>query len=199
RPPLRGRALAARRRPQSGPGAAVDAVTPRPRTTLDTSTGYDDGAPGGRRGGDARRRIPASRGTRWREPGLHQRYRLRPSRGCAPGEEVRCSSFTIRRRQRPQTLKADGQMSASTHPPQSGLRAVHTARPCRISRRLSFPRSSARTSGLRAISILTGSVSVVSPSRRDRRWTWVSTGRPGSPMATLRTTFAVLGPPAGRG
>ena len=47
-------------------------------------------------------------------------------------------------------------------------------------------------------SIRTGSVWSVSPSRRARRVTWVSTGRPGSPIATLRTTLAVLRPTPGR-
>ena len=34
----------------------------------------------------------------------------------------------------PQTLKAEGQMSASRHSPQRGRLAMHTARPCSISR-----------------------------------------------------------------
>ena len=42
---------------------------------------------------------------------------------------------------RGQTVNADGQMSASTQASQRGLRATHTARPCRIRRRLSAPRS----------------------------------------------------------
>src|SRR5262245_13092685 len=96
------------------------------------------------------------------------------------------------------TLNADGQTSASTQRSHAGLRALHTARPCRIRRRLSAPRSCALTSGLRSISIFTGSVSVVRPSRRDSRCTWGSTGRPGSSMATLRTTLAVLRPTPGR-
>jgi len=43
-------------------------------------------------------------------------------------------------------------------------------------------------------SIRTGSVSVVIPSRAVNRCTWVSTGNPGRPSATDRTTFAVLRP-----
>src|SRR5918996_143018 len=89
-------------------------------------------------------------------------------------------------------------MSARTQSPQRGLCAVHTRRPCRMSRRLSAPRSSARTIGFNSSSTFTGSVFFVSPSRRDSRSTWVSTGRPGSPMATLRTTLPVLRPTPGR-
>ncbi len=78
-----------------------------------------------------------------------------------------------------------------------GLRAAHTARPWRISRRLSTPRSFAGTIGLSASSAFTGSVSCVRSSRRERRPTWVSTGRPGRSSATLRSTLAVLRPTPG--
>ena len=46
-------------------------------------------------------------------------------------------------------------------------------------------------------STFTGSSCSVSPRRRDSRPTWVSTGRPGRPKATLRTTLAVLRPTPG--
>lgn len=45
-----------------------------------------------------------------------------------------------------------------------------------------------------SLSICTGSCAVVKPRRRVNRVTWVSTGNPGTPYATPRTTFAVLRP-----
>ena len=52
--------------------------------------------------------------------------------------------------------------------------------------------------GLISFSIFTGSVSWVIPRRLTKRLTWVSTGKPGRPSATLRTTLAVFLPTPGR-
>ena len=62
-----------------------------------------------------------------------------------------------------------------------------------------MPRSLAGIMALSTCSTLTGSSSVVSPSRFERRSTWVSTGSPGRPMATLRTTLPVFRPTPGQG
>ena len=51
---------------------------------------------------------------------------------------------------------------------------------------------------LSASSAFTGSVSWVRSRRRDSRPTWVSTGRPGRSIATLRSTLAVLRPTPGQ-
>ena len=59
------------------------------------------------------------------------------------------------------------------------------------------PRSSGATSPFRSSSAFTGSVSVVSFSRRARRPTCVSTGNPGRSNATERTTLPVLRPTPG--
>ncbi len=89
-------------------------------------------------------------------------------------------------------------MSFRMHTSHCGLRALHTRRPCRISRSDSAPRSSGGTMPFRSSSIFTGSVSFVSFSRRTKRVTWVSTGRPGNPNATDRTTLPVLRPTPGK-
>ncbi len=102
-------------------------------------------------------------------------------------------------RQDPRALRAPrrGRTTPMCTPSQRGLRATHTRRPCRIIRRLNRPRSDRGTIGFNSLSTTTGSVEVVSPSSRDSRSTWVSTGRPGRSSATLRTTFAVLRPTPG--
>src|ERR1035441_5655016 len=92
------------------------------------------------------------------------------------------------------SVGADGQKSERTQLSQRGERALQVARPCKISRRLNAPRSEAGIMRLRTVSTRTGSVWSVRPRRSDSRCTWVSTGRPGNPKATLRTTFAVLRP-----
>ena len=63
---------------------------------------------------------------------------------------------------------------------------------------LKSPRSPAGIMGFSSFSTATGSVASVMPRRRERRPTWVSTGRPGRSKATLRTTLAVLRPTPGR-
>ena len=59
-----------------------------------------------------------------------------------------------------------GRCRRRTQPPQFGLRAKQTCRPCRISRSENRPRSSGGTSAFRSSSAFTGSVSVVSLRRR---------------------------------
>ena len=78
-----------------------------------------------------------------------------------------------------------------------GSRAMHTWRPCSMRRSESSPHSSGGTMAPRSCSIFTGSVSFVSLSRRARRVTCVSTGRPGSSNHTERTTLPVLRPTPG--
>jgi hypothetical protein len=100
-------------------------------------------------------------------------------------------------RERPRGACDDGQKSARTHSPQRGRRAMHTRRPCRIRRRLNAPHWAAGSRRQTSVSMRTGSVASVRPSSRVSRVTWVSTGRPGRPKPTLRTTLAVLRPTPG--
>ena len=58
-----------------------------------------------------------------------------------------------------------------------------------------MPRSAGGIMALSSYSIFTGSVCSVSPRRRLNRVTCVSTGKPGSPSATLRTTFPPISLP----
>src|SRR5689334_12762230 len=51
-----------------------------------------------------------------------------------------------------------GQKSCNTQSSQRGRRAMHTRRPCRMSRRLNSPRSAAGIIGFNTYSILTASV-----------------------------------------
>ena len=61
-----------------------------------------------------------------------------------------------------------------------------------------MPLSDEGSMGLISFSIFTGSVSWVISRRLTKRLTWVSTGKPGRPSATLRTTLAVFLPTPGR-
>jgi hypothetical protein len=92
---------------------------------------------------------------------------------------------------------AEGQRSTKRHSEHRGRRARHTRRPCKMRRRLKAPHSSRGSMAQISDSTLTGSLWVVSPRRRTIRPTWVSTGRPGSSKATLRTTLAVFRPTPG--
>ena len=99
--------------------------------------------------------------------------------------------------------RTEGQKSAKGHAPQRGFRATHVFRPCRITRRLKAPRSAAGMKAFSSCSTLTasrragGARASVRCRRSLTRSTWVSTGRPGSPNATLRTTLPVLRPTPG--
>ncbi len=90
-------------------------------------------------------------------------------------------------------------MSARRHSSHRGVRAPHTLRPCRMRRRLKGPHSSGRDQGVEvALDLHRVGLQRSGPADGSARPTWVSTGRPGRPMATLRTTLAVLRPTPGR-
>ena len=78
-----------------------------------------------------------------------------------------------------QTFPADGQMPASAHTSQRGLRASHTWRPCSISRSESSPPLLGRHHRAEIVLDLHRIVSSVSRSRCESRVTCVSTGSPG--------------------
>ena len=96
------------------------------------------------------------------------------------------------------TCPADGQIPASVHIAAAGLAGVaHLAAVLDEPQREQSPTPRAGPSRRDRVSIFTGSFSLVSLSRCDSRVTCVSTGRPGSPNQTERTTLPVLRPTPG--
>ena len=165
----------ARRRPiRTSPASRTSTATPR-------------GAPSG----------GVRRGPLDAECALRRASRRRAGRGMPRGLPVGCLGAACHPCGQAGTV-AEGHTSASRHVPQRGARAVHTARPWRMSLRLSAPHCADGTRAPNSRSTTSGSGDVVKPSRRASRPTWVSTGSPGSLNATLRTTFAVLRPTPGR-
>jgi hypothetical protein len=95
--------------------------------------------------------------------------------------------------------RADGQISFRMQFGQSGLRALHVRRPCKIRRWEKIVQSLSGTNLMSSCSTFTGSLLSVSPSLPETRRTWVSTTMPSfEPKALPRTTLAVLRPTPGR-
>src|SRR5215204_462839 len=95
--------------------------------------------------------------------------------------------------------RAEGQISFRMQFGQSGLRALHVRRPCKIRRWEKIVQSSSGTDLMSSCSIFTGSLLSVRPSLPETRRTCVSTTMPSFvPNALPRTTLAVLRPTPGR-
>ena len=90
-----------------------------------------------------------------------------------------------------------GHIVASVQAPHAGLRAWQTRRPWKMIRCESIVHSRRSMSLPTAVSIFTGSVSVVHAQRPTSRWKWVSTVSPGTSNALPRITLAVLRPMPG--